>query len=129
VLTRIDTAKNEVVASLHTAPTPLPVVYADGSVWVRNEFSEGIGSVQRIDPSTDQIVSSIPVTPVAGRDGLDGMAVLDGGVWVAGLELQEIDPTTNRVVRTINHTCGAVTAGAGSLWTIDIAYSVTRIRP
>jgi hypothetical protein len=66
---------------------------------------------------------------VAGRDGLDGMAVLDGGVWVAGLELQKIDPATNRVVRMINHTCGAVTADAGSLWTIDVAYSVTRITP
>lgn len=128
-LTRIDTAKNQVVASLHTDPTPLPVVYAFGSVWVRNEFSEGEGTVQRIDPATNQIVSSIPVMPEAGRDGLDGMAVFDGGVWVAGLELQKIDPATDRVVRTINHTCAAVTSGAGSLWTIDIAYSVTRIWP
>ena len=129
MLTRIDTVKNEVVASLHTDPTPVPVVYAFGSVWVRNEFAEGTGSVQRIDPATDQVVSSIRVTPVAGRDGLDGMAVLDGGVWVAGLVLQKIDPATNRVVRTINHTCGAVTADAGSLWTVDVSYSVTRIWP
>jgi hypothetical protein len=69
------------------------------------------------------------VTPVAGRDGLDGMAVLDGGIWVAGLELQKIDPTTNRVVRMINHTCDAVTTDGSSLWSVDIAYSVTRIWP
>jgi streptogramin lyase len=129
MLTRIDTTKNQVVASLHTDPTPLPVVYAFGSVWVRNEFAEGTGTVQRVDPATDQVVSSTPVTPVAGRDGLDGMAVLDGGVWVAGLQLQKIDPATNRVVRTINHTCGAVTADASTLWTVDIAYSVSRIWP
>ena len=129
MLTRIDTTTNAVVTSLHTDPTPLPVVYAFGSVWVRNEFAEGTGTVQRIDPATNQVVGSIQVTPVAGRDGLDGMAVLDGGVWVAGLELQKIDPATNRVVRMINHTCGAVTADAGFLWTIDVAYSVTRITP
>lgn len=129
VLTRIDTARNEVVSSLHTDQTPLPVVYAFGSVWVRNEFAEGTGTVQRVDPATNQVVATIPVTPVAGRDGLDGMAVLDGGVWVAGLEVQKIDPATNRVVRMINHTCGAVTADASSLWAVDIAYSVTRIWP
>ncbi|HYW23778.1 MAG TPA: hypothetical protein VE953_06400 [Terriglobales bacterium] len=129
MLTRIDTTTNAVVTSLHTDPTPLPVVYAFGSVWVRNEFAEGTGTVQRIDPATNQVVGSVQVTPVAGRDGLDGMAVLDGGVWVAGLELQKIDPATNRVVRMINHTCGAVTADAGFLWTIDVAYSVTRITP
>jgi streptogramin lyase len=129
MLTRIDTTRNVVVASLRTDPTPVPVVYAYGSVWVRNEFAEGTGSVQRIDPATAQIVSSVPVTPVAGRDGLDGMAVLDGGVWVAGLQLEKIDPSTNRVVRKINHTCGAVTADAGSLWTVDVAYSVTRLWP
>jgi DNA-binding beta-propeller fold protein YncE len=130
MLTRIDTTTNEVVASLHTDQTPLPVVYAFGSVWVRNEFEEGTGTVQRIDPATNQVVATIPgITPVAGRDGLDGMAVLDGGVWVAGLELQKIDPATNRVVRMINHTCGAVTADGTSLWAVDIAYSVTRIWP
>ena len=129
MLTRIDTTTNAVVTSLHTDQTPLPVVYAFGSVWVRNEFHEGTGSVQRIDPATNQVVATIPITPVAGRDGLDGMAVLDGGLWVAGLELQEIDPATNRVVRMINHTCAAVSTDGSSLWAVDITYSVTRLWP
>ena len=109
--------------------TPLPVLYAYGSVWVRNEFREGNGTVQRIDPTTDQVVATIPVGPEIGRDGLDGLAALDGAVWVAGLNLERIDPATNRVTQPIKHTANAVTAGAGSLWTVDVAYSVTRITP
>ncbi len=129
MLTRIDFTTNQPAAALATDPTPLPVVYAYGSVWVRNEFFEGPGSVQRVDPATNRIVDTIPVGPEAGRDGLDGLAALDGGIWVAGLQLEKIDPTTNRVVRTINHTSEAVTSGAGSLWTVNVAYSVSRITP
>jgi YVTN family beta-propeller protein len=129
LVTKIDSTTNQVVATYPTDLTPLPVLYAHGSVWVRNEFREGDGTVQRFDPGTGQVVASIPVGPVAGRDGLDGLADLDGGVWVAGLETQEIDPASNRVVRTINHTSNAVSSGAGSLWSIDIAYAISRITP
>jgi len=128
-LTRIDTATNQVTATLATDPTPVPVAYAYGSVWVRNDFKEGNGTVQRVDPSTAEVTATIPVGPIAGRDGLDGLAALDGGLWVAGLQLERIDPATNRVARRLNHTCAAVTAGAGVLWTLDIAYSVSRITP
>ena len=129
VLTKIDTATNQVAGTLATDPTPLPVAYAYGSIWVRNEFKEGNGTVQRVDPTSGEVTATIPVGPPAGRDGLDSLAALDGGLWVAGLQLEKIDPTTNRVVRRINHTCGAVTAGAGALWTVDLAYAVSRITP
>ena len=128
-LTRIDTTTNQPVATITTDPTPLPVAYAYGSVWVRNEFFEGTGSVQRVDPATNRIVDTIAVGPEAGRDGIDSLAPLDGGIWVSGLQLEKIDPATNRVVRTINHTSNAVTSGAGSLWTVDIAYLVSRMAP
>ena len=129
MLTRIDTATNRVAGTLATDPTPLPVAYAYGSIWVRNEFKEGNGTVQRVDPTSGEVTATIPVGPPAGRDGLDSLAAFDGGLWVAGLQLERIDPTTNRVVRRLNHTCGAVTAGAGALWTVDLAYAVTRITP
>ena len=128
-LTRIDSATNQIAATLATDPTPVPVAYAYGSIWVRNEFKEGNGTVQRVDPTSGHVTATIPVGPPAGRDGLDSLGALDGGLWVAGLQLEKIDPTTNRVVRRINHTCGAVTAGAGALWTVDLAYSVSRITP
>jgi len=129
LLTKIDTATNHVAGTVATDPTPLPVAYAYGSIWVRNEFKEGNGTVQRVDPTSGHVTATIPVGPPAGRDGLDSLGALDGGLWVAGLQLEKIDPTTNRVVRRINHTCGAVTAGAGALWTVDLAYSVSRITP
>jgi DNA-binding beta-propeller fold protein YncE len=114
---------------VHTDLVPLPVTYAFGSVWVRNEFREGNGTVQRIEPATGQVVATIPVGPDIGRDGLDALADLDGGVWVAGLLLEKIDPATNRVVRRMNHSANAVWSGSGSLWTIDIAYAISRITP
>jgi DNA-binding beta-propeller fold protein YncE len=129
VLTRVDSATDRVVASLPTDLVPLPVLYAFGSIWVRNHFREGNGTVQRVDPATNQVIATIPVGPDIGRDGLDGLADLDGGVWVSGLLLDEIDPATNRVVRRIDHSANAVSSGAGSLWTVDIAYSVSRITP
>jgi YVTN family beta-propeller protein len=129
MLTRIDTTTNQVITSLPTDLTPLPVLYTYGSVWVRNEFREGNGTVQRIDPATNQVVATIPVGPGAGRDGLDALAAVDGGVWVAGLRLERIDPATNQVGRRLDHTCNAVTAGPDALWTVDIAYSVSRITP
>jgi DNA-binding beta-propeller fold protein YncE len=129
MLTRIDSATNQVAGALATDLVPLPVTYAYGSIWVRNEFREGNGTVQRVDPRTGTVVATIPVGPDIGRDGLDSLAALDGGLWVAGLQLERIDPATNRVVRRINHSANAVWSGAGSLWTVDIAYSVSRITP
>ena len=127
VVSRIDAATDRVVATLPVDHVPLPVVYAYGSVWVRSEMSEGNGTVTRIDPGENRVLAKIPVGPGAGRDGLDGMAATDAGLWVAGLRLQRIDRRANQVTAANNHTCNAVTSGAGSLWTIDIGYSVTRL--
>lgn len=129
VLLKIDTATNRVVATMPTNPVPLPVVSAFGSIWIRNEFFEGNGTVERLDPATNQVVATIPVGPEIGRDGIDGIGVLDGHIWVSGLLLHEIDPATNQVVKRLNHSSNAVASGAGSLWTIDIAYAISRITP
>jgi YVTN family beta-propeller protein len=129
LLTRIDPATNQVVASVATDLTPLAVASAFGSIWVRNHFREGNGSVQRIDPATNQVVATVPIGPDAGRDGIDALAPLGDRLWVAGLLLEAIDPKTNQVARRVNHTCNAVTPGAGELWTIDITYAVSRIKP
>jgi YVTN family beta-propeller protein len=128
-LTKIDSTTNRAVATVQTDMTPLPVAYAYGSVWVRNEFQEGDGTVQRVDPVADAVVATIPVGPEIGRDGIDGLAAVGGRLWVAGLELQAIDPATNRVVRKVNHTANAASPGAGDIWTVDIAYSVSRVTP
>src|SRR5438105_15626501 len=129
MVSKIDEATNTVVATLHVRHVPLPVVFAYGSIWVRNEMSEGDGFVSRIDPSANKVIAEIAVGPEAGRDGLDAMAADGMGIWVAGLELQRIDPASNKVTHSINHTSNAVSYGAGSLWAIDVGFSVTRLTP
>ena len=128
VISRISAASDRVVATLPVDHVPLPVVYAFGTVWVRNEMAEGNGTVIRIDPAADKVLAKIAVGPEAGRDGLDAIGVAPDGIWVAGLRLQRIDPRTNEVVAINNHTCNAVSYGAGVLWTIDVGYSITRVR-
>jgi YVTN family beta-propeller protein len=123
---RIDPRTNQVAATIPVGHTPLPVTTGFGSVWVRNESSELPGTVSRIDPATDQVVATIPIGMGMGRDGLDGLAATGGGVWVAGLGLEMIDPAANRVARKVNRMCNAAIAADGALWTIDIAYSITR---
>jgi virginiamycin B lyase len=127
VVSRIDAATNRIVATLPVEHVPLPVVFAYGSIWVRNEMAEGNGFVTRINPVTNEVIAEVPVGPEAGRDGLDGMAVTAAGLWVAGLRLQRIDPRLNKVTTVNNHTANAVSYGAGSLWTIDIGFSISRL--
>lgn len=125
-MARIDLATNQVSDVVAVGHTPLPVTFAFGSVWVRNESSELDGTVSRIDPSTRHVVATIPVGMEMGRDGLDGLAPTAHGIWVAGLDMEQIDPARNRVVRHVRHTANAVVTGQSALWSIDIDYSVTR---
>ncbi|MBJ7601728.1 MAG: hypothetical protein JF888_00795 [Candidatus Dormibacteraeota bacterium] len=127
LVTRIDATSNSVAATIPVGLTPLPVLVAFGSVWVRNEEREGNGSLSRIDPSSNRVVASVPVGPEAGRDGLDGLAALGNRLYVPGLNLEAVDPVSNRVVSRQPHTCNAVSPGGGSLWTVDLGYSVTRL--
>jgi hypothetical protein len=84
------------------------LVEAFGSVWAR------VGaSVDRIDPSTNSIVASIPVA-----NGF-GLAAGPNALWAPNdpNSVTRIDPTTNRVVATVSLPNGdprtvAVTAGA-----------------
>jgi virginiamycin B lyase len=65
-------------------------------VW-QSDFD--LGTLQRIDPVTDKVVTSIPV----GR-GPEGVAVTAGAVWVADEadgDVARVDPATNRVVARI----------------------------
>jgi YVTN family beta-propeller protein len=123
---RIDPATNQVAATIPVGHTPVGMAAGSGSIWVRNNNTEHPGSVSRIDTATGAVTATIPVGLVMGRDGLDGLAATAGGIWVPGLDLEKIDPRTDRVVRHVNHTANAVVAGQTGLWTIDVAYSVSR---
>jgi len=75
------------------------------------------------------VLATIPVDPFYGTDGIDSMAVVNGKLWISGLDLQEIDPATNRIARTLPISGHPLAAGDGTLWVIGIAGLISRVKP
>jgi DNA-binding beta-propeller fold protein YncE len=133
-VSRIDPSTNQVVATVtlscpaacYQGSLPLAVVAAADAVWVR---TVGDGLVVRIDPQTNHIVGMVEVSYSLGRNGLDHLALLDGSLWLCGVDLLRIDPQANRIAATGDVTPTTVTAGFGSLWITDIGGRVERIDP
>jgi streptogramin lyase len=82
--------------------------FAAGAIWVSNVAD---GTVQRIDPATNQVVVTIEVRPAIGPQDYDPFMVASDGVaiWVldgldasldGDLMLSRIDPATNQVVES-----------------------------
>lgn len=85
------------------------------AVWVSGESSGGM--VWRIDPATNKVVTSIPISdpyPV-------GLEVAFGSVWVGSRGkgvVHRIDPATNTVTETIevNDSIGGIGVGPDAIW-------------
>jgi hypothetical protein len=74
--------------------------------------------IQRIDPNTGRVLSTIP-SPGAGGDS--GLAWAEGTLWVGqhrGRKIHQIDPETGVILRTIesNRVVTGVTWIDGELW-------------
>ena len=89
---RIDPARNAVVKKWKLS-SAIGVVGAFGSVW-----ATGLDGVLRIDPATNEALTTIPVKSGAGWTAASGDAV-----WVTTGEskLDRIDPQTNEVVASV----------------------------
>jgi DNA-binding beta-propeller fold protein YncE len=125
LLLRVDPRSSEVVARIPVGRLPLALAYVGGAVWVRNEKGS---SVARVDPRQNAVVASIPVGFFLGRDGQDGIGVTSRGFWVGGLDLELIDPSRDRVTaRVPRSTVAVVGDGGGSLWTSDLAGTVSHV--
>jgi virginiamycin B lyase len=104
---------------------------AFGSVWVLTVDGELMGgdippSVQRIDPSTNEIIASVPLP---GRL-CQGIGASPEAIWACGPDgLVRIDPATNVVVAEVPfHAPLAVSRiayGAGSVW----AFATSAVGP
>ena len=127
-VSRIDTDTNAVTTTIPVAYRPVAVLYAYGSIWVRSEVYESVGVLTRIDPVSFRILAEIPITPHMGRDGLDGIDAGSGSIWVPGLDVQRVDPATNRVTPGPQQMSMVTAYATASLWTIDLQFSVTRFR-
>jgi glutamine cyclotransferase len=76
------------------------------------------GRIQKIDPGSGQVLSTIP-TPDAGEDS--GLAWAEGSLWVGAYrqrKIHQIDPETGTVLRTIasDRYVTGVTWVDGELW-------------
>jgi len=87
-----------------------------GSVWVGVfAHADGRHYLLRIDPSTNEVVASIPVR------GYSHVAVGAGAVWVTGSEkgkvfAERIDPSTNQVVARVSDVYAPIEAGESFVW-------------
>lgn len=125
IVSRLDPLSAQPLADAATDGRPFPMAVTAGSVWVRNEQGN---TVTRFDQVTGQVQARIPVDPFYGIDGVDSIAIVKGKVWIGGLNLQEIDPASNRIVRNLPISGRPLAAGDGTLWVIGIAGAVSRIR-
>ncbi|OUL98825.1 Vgb family protein [Variovorax sp. JS1663] len=74
--------------------------------------------IDKIDPSTGQVLASIPAP---GQGGDSGLAWAEGSLWVGQYrerKIHQIDPETGKVIRTIesNRFVTGVTWVDGELW-------------
>jgi YVTN family beta-propeller protein len=104
---------------------PQGIAAAAGAVWVADPTdSPGRGFVVRLDPQTDAVVATVPLTQADACGDVTGD---DSAVWVAaGCDqpyLTRIDPHTNRVVARVD-----VGGGAGSIW-IASGKTLLRLNP
>jgi YVTN family beta-propeller protein len=102
---RIDPATRAVVATLTVGKDPVAIAVGANALWVANHFGQ---SISRIDPGSNTVTQTIdldfqPVNIAAGDDGVWAAAT---GILVPNASnptasLATIDPTTGRVVKTI----------------------------
>jgi glutamine cyclotransferase len=81
-------------------------------------FQISEGSIQKIDPETGRVLSTIPAPGVGGDSGL---AWAEGSLWVGqhrGRKIHQIDPETGKILRTVesDRMVTGVTWVDGDLW-------------
>ena len=89
-----------------------------GGVWVLTCGQSNQQQLIKVDPETHRIVKR---TYVSNLDPASFLAVGAGSVWLAGGSVSEVDPVTDRIVRTIpvggrtKTPCG-IAATQGAVW-------------
>jgi len=76
------------------------------------------GQIQKVDPQSGKVLSSIPAP---GGEGVSGLAWAEGSLWVGAYrdrKIHQVDPGTGKVLRTIdsNRYVTGVTWVDGELW-------------
>lgn len=143
LLERIDPEKNRVVDSVELPGYWISSITADrDAVWVvaiadtPGESDQRSGTLLRIDPSTNAVVSEIPLGPqVAGYD--DEVRLVAGSVWILGVRWSEseqaeygsdlirVDPATNSITARIPIDGFHMATGSEEVWVRSVADGVS----
>jgi DNA-binding beta-propeller fold protein YncE len=138
VVTRVDADTDRILARIDVPGTGDygEIAIGEGSVWVTAPDLRGDGSrgnLVRIDPSTNEVVSTIHV-----GGPIRGLGIGGGWVWVTRPEvgpgtLFRVDPETNRVVddHPVGVSPGSPVYAGGYVWvpSTDGGSSTTKIDP
>ncbi len=123
---RIDTATNTVGLSV---PLEGPVASDGKEVWIGVQGSgNGSSAVVRIDPVSGNVITWVDLD----TQGIGGIAVGLGSVWVTSGGLTRIDTEKGRIVGhlDVDGASGNVIVAGGSVWvTADDHPSVLRLSP
>jgi virginiamycin B lyase len=113
--------RSAVIATIGTGGFPYGMAFGAGSLWVA-----GGDHVTRIDPASNRVEASIPLTMGSGHApvGPSGLAFGAGAVWVPMAvpgAVWRIDPASNRVVARISlggplREAISVSATRGAVW-------------
>lgn len=108
----IDSASGQIKRSLNVA------AHAGTAFDGRHLFQISEARIQKIDPHTGKVLSTIPA-PAGGGDS--GLAWAEGTLWVGHYrerKIHQIDPETGKILRTIesNRFVTGVTWLDGELW-------------
>jgi len=114
-LSRIDPAKNAVVAKIAVIPDSFAAAFGFGSVWITNTKSN---SVQRIDPASNRVLATIPVGPTprflaTGEHGVWTLNQGDGSVSRINIEQNKLEATIHVGVEGEG---GDIEAGQSRVW-------------
>src|SRR5580693_4454270 len=117
-LVRIDGAKNTVSGTLPIAPAAPEggIATSDDSVWMVTDKN---GTLNRIDPSTNNVRQRISIPP-----GSYNPLFSNGIVWITGVEssvLTAVEASTGKVLEStpVGPKPRFLTVGGGSVWTLN----------
>jgi virginiamycin B lyase len=117
-LVRIDGAKNTVSGTLPIAPAAPEggIATSDDSVWMVTDKN---GTLNRIDPSTNNVRQRISIPP-----GSYNPVFSDGIVWITGVDssvLTAVDADSGEVLESVAVGLKPrfLAAGVGSIWTLN----------
>jgi len=111
-LRAVDVASGETVRSLDVA------AHAGTAFDGRHLFQIDAGRIQKIDPQSGRVLSTIPA-PGGGDDS--GLAWAEGALWVGQYrdrKIHQVDPQTGAILRTLDSArfVTGVTWAGGELW-------------